>query len=581
MNVKTTGRLAQTLKVLSYLKGLRLQMLCNLLNGFAYRISPIAISFIVSLMVGDILAGETENIHIKLYISVGLIVLRALFGYIDMIISHDIAYKILHKLRFAMYERLEEAVPIYTEDINSGDILSAASSDVELLEWFYAHTINTAVIMVSIIACVLIVIGSISIYILPIVMTTAILNILIPILFTKISQKTGGRVRQDAAKIESTLTDQIQGLREILSFSYENAFQKKLRSKMSNFSKSNMSDARRRSHEQAISLIINSGSLLLVLIVSNSLICSGQLEIRWVPSLLILTSSIYAPLGEFMNMANQFGQIFGSAERVIKVLEYEPEVKDEGKLMLDSNINTIEFKDVGLTYPNSSTPALENVSFVIEAGKNTAISGVSGAGKTTIANLLVRFLNPSSGTILVNNHNIKDYNLKSLRNKISLISQRVYLFNTTVFNNIHLGDPNASNQKVLDASKKSMADDFISILPDKYQTTMGETGARVSGGERQRISIARALLKNGDIIIFDEAQSDVDSASEERLNKMIKSLTAEQKTVITIAHRNSTIKNADKIIYLREGKIDQIGSYSELSQNKNFRSSVMNADGEK
>lgn len=572
------SRLKTVLKLTGYLKGLRLEMFFNLLNGVLYRISPIVISFIVSLMVGDVITGHYSSVMTKLYIAAGMICLRALTGYIDMIIAHDIAYKILHRLRFDIYTSLEKSIPMYKEGKSSGDILAAAAADVDVLEWFYAHTINIAVIMVVIALAVFAVIYKISIYVLPVVLVFSVLNILVPILFTKISKKTGRGLRQASANINAGLTDQIQGLREILSFSFEKGFAKKLGSDIAYFGRANIKDASRRSIEQGISTMLNLGSMLSVLMLSHILIGRGMLDLRWVPSVLILTTAVQAPISEFMAMANQFGQIFAAADRVIRAIEHQPEVEGLGTEELGP-IRSIEFINVSLHYPGAAVPAIENISFVLKPYENTAISGVSGAGKTTIAHLLVRFLDPTGGEILINGRDIKSYSLKSLRERISLVSQRSYLFNTTALQNIHMADPLAEESAVRDAAAKARAMEFLSKLPDGENTAMGETGARVSGGERQRISIARALLKNGDLYIFDEAQSDVDSENEEKISDMVLDLKTAGKIILTIAHRNSVIKKADKIIYLVNGKVRQTGSYEELAQNPEFKKSIMERSG--
>ena len=206
----------------------------------------------------------------------------------------------------------------------------------------------------------------------------------------------------------------------------------------------------------------------------------------------------------------------------------------------------------------------------------TAIVGPSGSGKTTFCNLIARFWDVNSGEILIGGKNIKDYNIENLMNSISMVFQDVYLFEDTIENNIKFGKQNASHEEVVEAAKKARCHEFIENLPDGYNTIIGEGGASLSGGEKQRISIARAMLKDADIIIFDEATASIDPENEDKLKEAIESLT-KNKTVIMIAHRLKTIRNADQIIVLKDGEIVERGNHEELIKNNGLYSDLINA----
>ena len=210
-----------------------------------------------------------------------------------------------------------------------------------------------------------------------------------------------------------------------------------------------------------------------------------------------------------------------------------------------------------------ATRVLEDISFSLEQGQALAIIGSSGSGKTTLCNLIARFWDVEGGRVAIGGRDVREYTLESLMEQVSMVFQRVYLFHDTIENNIKFGCPNATHEQVMDAAKKACCHDFISALPEGYDTVIGESGATLSGGEKQRISIARCLLKDAPIVIFDEATANVDPENEDQLQKAMEALTRE-KTVLMIAHRLKTVRSADQILVLDQGRIVQRGTHGEL-----------------
>ena len=244
----------------------------------------------------------------------------------------------------------------------------------------------------------------------------------------------------------------------------------------------------------------------------------------------------------------------------LKYLEQIPEIK-EGQETSPIRHPNIEFKDVSFAYDEKTI--LDHISCEMKKNTITAIVGPSGSGKTTFCNLIARFWDVNTGEILIGGKNIKEYTLPHLMSHIAMVFQSVYLFEDTIENNIKFGVPNATREEVIEAAKKSMCHDFIEALPNGYDTLIGEGGATLSGGEKQRISIARAMLKDAPIVIFDEATANIDPENEDKLKAAIEELT-KNKTIIMIAHRLSTIRNADQILVLNNGKIEQRGNHEEL-----------------
>jgi len=297
---------------------------------------------------------------------------------------------------------------------------------------------------------------------------------------------------------------------------------------------------------------------------SGKLIASGELEVNNFFSFLAAMMLAYQPIRSLatINMAAYQGAT--AFERVSKVIDKKIKVaNDNNKTELKIKNSEIVFKNIGFKYSSTNEKAVKDISFNIKGNSMAAFVGHSGAGKSTIINLLPRFYDPQEGEIEIDNQNIKEVSLKSLRKKLSLVSQDVILFDDTIKKNISYAKDNASDEEIEKACKFAAADEFIKKLPDKYNTMIGENGVRLSGGQKQRISIARAILKESPIILLDEATSSLDAESEEIVQNAILNLT-KNKTTLVIAHRLSTIHNADKIFVLKNGSIIDTGNHASL-----------------
>jgi ATP-binding cassette subfamily B protein len=271
----------------------------------------------------------------------------------------------------------------------------------------------------------------------------------------------------------------------------------------------------------------------------------------------------YMPVQSLAWLNERFQRASTSAERVFDIIDTEPEIADrEDAIEIPEIVGHVEFKDVTFSYDGEKN-ALEDVSFEIEPGEMIGLAGHTGAGKSTLINLVCRFYDVNDGAILIDGHNIRDVKIDSLRAQIGVVLQNPFLFNGTVAENIAYGKPGATMREIIAAAKAANAHDFILDFPDGYDTIVGERGERVSGGERQRISIARAILKDPRILILDEATSSVDTETEAKIQEALNRL-IEGRTVFAIAHRLSTLKHANRLLILEKGKLAEMGTHDEL-----------------
>jgi ABC-type multidrug transport system fused ATPase/permease subunit len=299
------------------------------------------------------------------------------------------------------------------------------------------------------------------------------------------------------------------------------------------------------------------------LIVGASWVTGNKMEGTDFLVLLGLLGSAAAAMRRTGDIWNKIQEADAAAERVFALTDQHLELEKPDALELPPLKNKIEFRNILFTYPGSSTPVLKGINLTVQAGHNVAIVGPNGSGKTTLANLIPRFYDPDSGQVLIDGKDIRDATFKSLRGQVGMVTQNVVTFYDTIAANIAYGKPSATREEIVAAAKRSFADEFIAPLPDGYDTMIGEQGAGLSGGQLQRIVIARAILKNPAILIFDEATSQIDADSEAKIHKAIEEI-MHDRTSFVIAHRFSTVITADIIIVMDDGQIIAQGRHEQL-----------------
>ena len=413
----------------------------------------------------------------------------------------------------------------------------------------------------------------------------ALIMMPLAVLVAKSLGKRMNKAISESAKIEGNIlsyfTEIIRGSKLIKIYQQENLerdrSQKKLNVRMNIQNKIGFIIIRATPIMEVLTGIMIAGFIYY----SGTMVATGEMEINNFFSFLTAMMLAYQPIRSLATIHMLINQGAVGAGRVFEILDAEPSIK-ETESAPDLNIKKggIEFQNVSFTYPKTQAEAIKNINISIDGGSIAALVGHSGAGKSTIINLLPRFYDPKKGEVSIDGQNIDSVTLSSLRKNISMVSQDIILFDDTVQANIAYANMSASKEQIKKACDYAAASDFIEELPNSYETIIGENGVRLSGGQKQRISIARAFLKNSPIILLDEATSSLDAESEEKVQNAVINLT-KNKTTLVIAHRLSTIISADKIIVMKQGKIVETGTHSELIKNsmiyKNLYSKQLSA----
>ena len=395
-----------------------------------------------------------------------------------------------------------------------------------------------------------------------------------------------GKVTTESAevsgKLSSFLSEMIKGARMIKIYQQEKFESERSNKILENYMQKQIKIASVIIRATPIMEVLTGIMIAGFIYYTGIMVTSGEIEINSFFSFLTAMMLAYQPIRSLATINMLFYQGGAAAERVFEVIDTKVninEIANAPGLKIDKG--NIEFKNINFIYPKTTDSAIKDINIKIEGGSTAALVGHSGAGKSTIINLLPRFYDPQIGKIYIDGQNLRDVSLSSLRKNISLVSQDIILFDDTIHANIAYANLNASDEQVKKACDYAAAKDFIENMPQSYQTIIGENGIRLSGGQKQRISIARAILKDSPIILLDEATSSLDAESEEKVQNAIINLT-KNRTTLVIAHRLSTIMRADKIIVLKQGKIVETGNHNQLLKDstiyKNLYSKQLSAN---
>ena len=518
---------------------------------------------------------DFNGINKILLIVLIIYVTSAIFSFIQAYVMANAATKTTYKLRNTITHKLNRLPVRYFETRNVGDILSIITNDIETLASNLNNTIIQIVTSVMTIIGILIMMLSIN------VTMTLVVLILVPIMFfifgtiIGISQKYFTVQQKTLAKVNSEVEESFSGLNVITAFNHQ-------KKSIETFNKENEKLYRASWKAQFLSGImfpiinfIGNLGYVMVAIVGGILSINGKISVGNIQSFIQYVRNFTNPIGQIAQIINQLQSMSAASERIFEFLDAEEEILVEKEEKMDNSLGLVEFNNISFSYDGKKT-VIEDFSSKVSKNKTVAIVGPTGAGKTTIVKLLMRFYDVDHGEIKVNGANIKNIKRKNLRDNFTMVLQDTWLFKGSVMENIRYAKLSATDEEVKEAAKKAHANHFIESLPNSYDFEINEEASNLSNGEKQLITIARAILADKPILILDEATSSIDTRTEVLVQKAMNKL-MENRTTFVIAHRLSTIRNADTILVLKEGNIIEQGNHEELLKKEGFYYDLYNS----
>ncbi|HIF61725.1 MAG TPA: ABC transporter ATP-binding protein [Candidatus Pelagibacter sp.] len=554
-----------------YVKKHIFKLILALILSFGVAGGTAAIAWLLDPAVKKIFVEQDKSMMTIIPIAIILAFsLKGLSLYFARVITIQVGQRIVRELQVEMTSVILKSDTTTIDSKHSGKYLSHFLYDVGLVN----NLVSGGVLNLMKDSLTLIVLVSLMFYQNWKLACFALLMMPLAVIASKTLGKRIGKATTLSAEISGNVTtflsEMIKGSRMIKIYQKENYEFDKSNKLFTELMETQIKIGFIMVRVQPIMEILTGGMIAGFIYFTGIMVASGEIEINNFFSFLTAMMLAYQPIRSLATIHMMFYQGAAASERVFGIIDTKINIKEDKNLpSLKINKANIEFKDVNFSYPTSDAAAIENINISIDGGSTAALVGHSGAGKSTIINLLPRFYDPNKGQIHIDKQNIHNVTLSSLRNNISLVSQDIVLFDDTVRANIAYANLNASEEQIISACNFAAATDFIKNLPKSFDTIIGENGVRLSGGQKQRISIARAILKNSPIILLDEATSSLDADSEEKVQNAILNLT-KNKTTLVIAHRLSTIMRANKIIVLNQGKIADTGTHKELIKNSSI-----------
>ncbi len=552
-----------------YYKTLMLVSLFLLLGTVLHLLPPLVQKQVIDQVIGT---GDLTRLTQLIGALVGVYFLIQLVDYGDLYFRHVVGEKFIFDLRVRLYDHLQRLSLSFFENTSTGELMSRVSNDVNELEKFITHGIAlTAADLLRLVgASVVLLVLDWKLALILLVPLPLLAGSLV--LFNRRVRPIYRRVRDRLGDINASLQDTLSGIRVVQSFDREEAELGKFRQVSRNYLEERVQAIQTWSLFFPTFRFVSALGGALVLGFGARMVVNDQLTLGTLVAFLSYIISFYEPLRRLTEVDNTFQQAIAAGGRIFELLDENPQIQDAPDAVpLEDIEGRITFEAVHFRYADpdeegknpEESNVLHEISFEIEPGQVVALVGPSGAGKSSIANLISRFYDPDRGRVLVDGRDLREVQLKTLRQGIAVVLQDTFLFNTTVRENLLYGNPDASEKKMIAAARRAHAHEFIQELPAGYDSKIGERGVKLSGGQKQRLSLARAILADPRILILDEATSSVDAEAEYLIQQALEEV-MQDRTALVIAHRLSTIRRADKIIALEGGRIREVGSHQEL-----------------
>ncbi len=505
---------------------------------------------------------------------------RGIFRYLERLVSHDVTFRLLSRLRVWFYEKLEPLAPARLMEFRAGDLLARIIGDVETLENFYVRVVSPPLTAAIVGIFTSIFLASFYPILAPVFLIFFLsLGIVLPAIAQITSRKSAEQTITLRGDLHTRLVDGIQGMADLLAYGHADERLKQIASNGLDYGNAQRRMARVTGIHAGLSTLLTNLGMWTVLFLCIPQVTDGNLAGPMLASLTLLTFASFEAVTPLPLAAQMWNSSREAAKRLFEVVDTEPAVSDKGQVTRNKEEQLVTHHsllvtNLSFTYPNQTTPALQHVTFNLQPETSLAIVGPSGAGKSTLANLLLRFWDYSSGEITLSGESLKEQNQDQVRERIGLVSQNTYFFNTSIFENLRFARRKVTKEEVEAACKSAQIHDFILSLPKGYDTMIGEQGLRLSGGERQRLAIARVLIKDAPILILDEPTANLDPLTEQQVLETLFNV-MKRKTSLLITHRLVGLENMDEIIVMNHGQIVERGTHNELKNKDGLYSRLL------
>lgn len=474
--------------------------------------------------------------------------------YTEGVVSHAGAYRLLSDMRINLFQTIRRLAPACLMDREKGDILNIAVSDIETIEFFFAHTIGP-MFTVIILPCVTL---GLALWFHPLFAAVLlpvyiIVSVIFPLIAVKAGRGVGMRYRKRLGEMKSLVLESVYGLKDIQIFGCGERRMQAVQEKNKEINKEAHGLTLHRQTVSSAPTFFVYLARILIIGAASYLAASGASEPVGTVLLSFVAAASFSSTQSLTMVISSLLETYGAAERLFVLEDTKPEIEEAEKPKKCGHIQKIEFDHAGFYYTDPEKPVLDNFSLTVSDNEHLGIVGESGIGKSTVLRLLLRFWNVKSGRIRINGIPIEELSTAELRRRIAVLEQDTFLFDGSIAENIAIGKPDASMEEIQKAARRAGLHNFISTLPDGYDTQMGEMGARLSGGERQRVGIARTMLTDPDVIVMDEPTSSLDVLHEKELLKTLREECAD-KMLIIVSHRPSTLTGCTRIIRLENGR---------------------------
>lgn len=559
----------KTLKIFRFILPYR----TTFLVGILFLVLSLTTNILFPKLIGEIVAvieGKSlYTINQVVLVLIGILILQSLFSFGRIYFFSIVSEKSMADIRRTVYSKIISLPVSFFEQRRVGELMSRITADVQALQDVLAFTLAELFRSLATVVVGIIIICFISWKLTIFMLATFPVAIVVAMIFGRYIRKLSKIAQDELASANVIVEETLQSINVVKAFTNESLEVNRYGNALSKVIAAALKAGRFRGGFVSFIIFALFGGIVGVVWYGASLVQSGEMPFSELMTFIFYTMFIGGSIGGLGDMYAQIQKTLGASERLLEILDEKSEVEIKPISPLVPIYGNISFENVAFSYPTRPDMAvLKDISLDVSAGRKIALVGYSGAGKSTIVQLLMRYYQPQGGRITVDGQNIQTFDITAYRQNIAVVPQEVMLFGGTIRENIAYGKPNATDQETMEAARKANALEFILSFPERMETIVGERGVKLSGGQRQRIAIARAILKDPKILILDEATSSLDAESEKLVQEALDGL-MENRTTIIIAHRLATVRNVDSIYVIKDGVILETGTHEELVLNEN------------